>query len=396
MQEDSSIVPYFSVVIPTKGRSWIIKDTIQSVLQQSFSDFELLIIDNDDNDETMKVVSSFSDHRLVYIRTGGLSMSANWQIGINRSKGQFVILTADKTGIKQDGLLMLHCYTKLYNEINVFNYEYDTYYDEDNVYISRVFEVAPKLVSANELLSLLLDSKHAKFSHLSGRGYNSCIRREVLKRIRRKVGDVCVGFNPDYTIAYNLMMDGQNAIYIPFSPLLARMKSFKSDKHYGNGNAYTNKTSLFMSYLTDCTKSGLSYCDLVPIKAFVVYSVLLNDFFHVAAKWGKNYQFNKIEYYYFHYKETLYRKSFLVDVDDELMAIKKAISREQLSLRLKLNVIVAYLVLRSQLYGVYRFMERYILVRKFLSRLRSKGENIPDRKYSNFLECAISERCVLP
>ena len=52
----SNSIPYFSVVIPTYNREKFIKTAIDSVLNQSFEDFELLIVDDGSKDNTRSIV----------------------------------------------------------------------------------------------------------------------------------------------------------------------------------------------------------------------------------------------------------------------------------------------------------------------------------------------------
>ena len=57
---------FFSVIIPTYNRADSLKKSIQSVLNQSFSDFELLVMDDGSHDHTNDVVESFGDLRIIY------------------------------------------------------------------------------------------------------------------------------------------------------------------------------------------------------------------------------------------------------------------------------------------------------------------------------------------
>ena len=59
-------IPYFSVVIPTFNRADKLVVTLQSVLDQTFKDFELLVMDDGSTDHTSTVVSGFSDPRIKY------------------------------------------------------------------------------------------------------------------------------------------------------------------------------------------------------------------------------------------------------------------------------------------------------------------------------------------
>ncbi len=89
--------PFFSILLPTKNRSHLVGYAIRSVLQQDFTNFELIICDNDDDpDATRRVVKQYSDQRIKYIRTGGLDMIANWNTALNAATGQHVIVLEDK------------------------------------------------------------------------------------------------------------------------------------------------------------------------------------------------------------------------------------------------------------------------------------------------------------
>jgi glycosyltransferase involved in cell wall biosynthesis len=63
-----SINPFFSVVISTKNRSELVLRAVQSVLNQLFFDFELIVVDNASTDDTEEVLSSISDNRFFYVK----------------------------------------------------------------------------------------------------------------------------------------------------------------------------------------------------------------------------------------------------------------------------------------------------------------------------------------
>ncbi len=59
---------YFSVIIPTFNRAHSISKAIDSVLSQTFSDFELIIVDDASTDNTEAIVASFHDNRISYVK----------------------------------------------------------------------------------------------------------------------------------------------------------------------------------------------------------------------------------------------------------------------------------------------------------------------------------------
>ena len=63
------ITPLISILIPTYNRGDILKErAIKSVLQQTYLNFEVIIIDDDSNDGTFKTVSEVSDPRIKYVK----------------------------------------------------------------------------------------------------------------------------------------------------------------------------------------------------------------------------------------------------------------------------------------------------------------------------------------
>ena len=60
--------PTVSVIIPTYNRVHFLGETIQSVLNQTYQDFELIIADDGSTDNTEQLVKSFGSDRIKYIQ----------------------------------------------------------------------------------------------------------------------------------------------------------------------------------------------------------------------------------------------------------------------------------------------------------------------------------------
>ena len=76
MRDPSS--PRVSVVIPTYNMAHFLSEAIESVLQQSFRDFEIIVVDDGSTDNTSEVMAQFSS-RVKYVRreNGGPSAACN-------------------------------------------------------------------------------------------------------------------------------------------------------------------------------------------------------------------------------------------------------------------------------------------------------------------------------
>lgn len=88
-------MPKISVIITTFNRSQMLKKALESVLNQTYPDFELLILDNSSSDGTEEVVKSFKDSRIRYIKHNPLNISQARNLGIKESKGEFVAFLDD-------------------------------------------------------------------------------------------------------------------------------------------------------------------------------------------------------------------------------------------------------------------------------------------------------------
>lgn len=91
--------PYFSVVIPTYNRAAFIPAAIRSVLNQTFTDFEVVVVDDGSTDNTEDVVKPLMlDPRLRYFRKANAERAAARNFGVTVSRGQYInFLDSDDT-----------------------------------------------------------------------------------------------------------------------------------------------------------------------------------------------------------------------------------------------------------------------------------------------------------
>jgi glycosyltransferase involved in cell wall biosynthesis len=87
--------PLISIIIPAYNRGHLIKETLNSVLNQSYSQWECIVVDDGSTDNTRQVVEAFSekDARFRYFeRPGDLSKGANScrNFGFRKSSGTFI------------------------------------------------------------------------------------------------------------------------------------------------------------------------------------------------------------------------------------------------------------------------------------------------------------------
>ncbi len=83
--------PFFSIVIPTYNRAHIIADSLHSILQQEFTDWEVIVIDDASTDNTKEIVESFKETKFQYFRNEkNVERSISRNRGIEKSRGTYI------------------------------------------------------------------------------------------------------------------------------------------------------------------------------------------------------------------------------------------------------------------------------------------------------------------
>ena len=92
MPEDKLV----SIVLPTYNGSKYIRQSIDSCLNQTYKNLELIVVDDCSSDNTGDIVKSYSDARVIYIRNEkNLKLPSSLNVGFKKSKGSYLTWTSD-------------------------------------------------------------------------------------------------------------------------------------------------------------------------------------------------------------------------------------------------------------------------------------------------------------
>lgn len=105
-----------SVIIPTYNRPNLIVASLRSVLAQTYTDIEIIVVDGSDNDETRRQIFSSNEKRIKYFKVENISAANSRNIGIDEAKGDFVAFNDDDD---------VWCYDKIERQFDLFNKKYD-------------------------------------------------------------------------------------------------------------------------------------------------------------------------------------------------------------------------------------------------------------------------------
>ena len=116
--------PQISVIIPLYNKETIIERTIQSVLRQSFQNFELIIVNDGSTDGSMEVVRTFHDERIILVEqeNGGPGKARN--TGVANSHGDWILFLDADDELAEGALEHFETLIKHNNGIEMFCCEY--------------------------------------------------------------------------------------------------------------------------------------------------------------------------------------------------------------------------------------------------------------------------------
>lgn len=108
MSVNASAQPYFSIVISAYNRAFVLERTIRSCLEQTFPDFEIVIVDDGSEDDTASVVARIGDPRIVYERQQNAGASAARNRGGELARGLYVAFLDSDDAFLPGKLLAFH------------------------------------------------------------------------------------------------------------------------------------------------------------------------------------------------------------------------------------------------------------------------------------------------
>jgi glycosyltransferase involved in cell wall biosynthesis len=137
------MAPVVSVIIRTYNRALLLQKAITSVLNQTFQDFEIIVVNNYSTDNTIEVVKSFNDERIkiVNIRNRGI-IAKSHNVGLKESHGDYIAFLDDDD---------LWCPEKLEIQVEYLRKHLEYYLVYSNAWIVDETDVRKGLIMDLEL-----------------------------------------------------------------------------------------------------------------------------------------------------------------------------------------------------------------------------------------------------
>jgi glycosyltransferase involved in cell wall biosynthesis len=113
----------FSVIVPTYNRANLIQKTLNSVFDQSFNNYEIIVVDNGSTDNTLELLAPLEKEGKIKIIRNPINeeRSLSRNLGMQAAKGRFLTLLDSDDLMYRDGLKDAYEFTQLNPEIDFFH-----------------------------------------------------------------------------------------------------------------------------------------------------------------------------------------------------------------------------------------------------------------------------------
>lgn len=123
-----------SIVTASYNYEQYIGETVQSVVNQTYSDWELIIVDDCSTDNSVDVIKSFNDERIkLFVNEKNLGLKGTVKRGIKEAKGDWVVFLESDDKIMPDYLEKKIQITKKYPDVNLIFNDCEFFGDQDRV-----------------------------------------------------------------------------------------------------------------------------------------------------------------------------------------------------------------------------------------------------------------------
>jgi len=223
--------PFLSIVIPTRQRHETLNYTLQTILQQDFKDYEIIVSDNNSTCETRKVVECIGSKKIKYLRSDvDLSLSDSWELAISEARGEYVTIIADNDGFIDGSLrflknlIHLHQNPKLISLVkNTYNWPCLNSLNKNILYFYK--NPSLKIIDGKQLMKHVVED-NSKFFQLP-MIYNAIVHKSLIVAMKKPTGRVFNSVTPDVYSGFCLAYLSKRYLHLT-QPLTIAGNSAKS------------------------------------------------------------------------------------------------------------------------------------------------------------------------
>jgi glycosyltransferase involved in cell wall biosynthesis len=194
-------MPKFSICIPTWNRSRYLYWTLQTILAQSFQDYEIVISDNFSDDDTFQMIDKLNSPKIRYYHTGKpIAPVANWENAVRHALGERIILVGSDDGMLPYCLEAVN-FLMDYYKAPILRWNRIYYCWNDPTFQASQNQITLQQGGSNWLLTsqkVMREVASWKMDYtMLPMFYTACVDRELVDKLISKTGQIFWGSSAD-------------------------------------------------------------------------------------------------------------------------------------------------------------------------------------------------------
>lgn len=256
-------MPFFSVIIPLYNKENYIGNTLRCVLDQTFTDFEVIIVNDGSSDNGPEVAKQFDDKRIQIVEQANKGVSAARNLGIEKASGKLIALLDADDYWFPNHLEVLHDLHTDFPNAGMYCSRYKIKFAENNLY-------TPKLTAiSNDFRGIVPDFFHSS--------YVDRIAWTSIVAIPKEVFNTIGGFNTEVSNGQDLELWIKIAIQFP----IAISDSITAHYHYEISDSLA-KRNILNKKLMDFEQFSAAEKKNLSLKKFLdIYRIEYALHFHM-------------------------------------------------------------------------------------------------------------------
>lgn len=382
-------MPLFSIIIPTRQRAHLLRYALQSALDQTFSDFEIIVSNNGADPATEQVVAELRDSRVKYYFTDEvLSMPEHWEFALCKANGSWVTFLTDRY------ILTPYCLAKIAEIVQTTKTELvcwrnANYYHQSSQEVDRVNQL--EIPHVTQALTTI-DSRQALnyFYNLEQEGLIlpsvtlAFCNREIIGKLKKGGQKFFSGAALDFYSAIKMLSAVES--YTVYDGVLGIAGNCRESSS-GSSRVRGESTAKFFAEF-----KGQELLKYVPLKLRLPVNGIADALLNVKEELPERldqYKMNWKNYFRNCYLDIFIMESYGVDARQEKKHYLSVLLRQPLPIifsAAKFVMFRSFIVSLKKLankYGWFSFIKSYIERRRRKKMIVVRGE---DFGFNNILE----------
>lgn len=382
-------MPLFSIVIPVRDRANMLRYALQSVLNQTYGNYEVVVSDNCSSDNTGDVVREFNDGRIRYFRTDKvLPMHENYEFVFSKAKGDWVICLTSRFVMWRKALEIIASVIEEYKP-QLINWQYglyhtDTWFEPKRRNNMVLYPYDKKVTErySDDALRRMFNLSYHDFD-VPQAGYTA-YRQDLLKKIKQENEYIFLPPAPDRTSCVAVLGTTPKFYHINMPLMLSGVcgESNGASCIFGQGNEFLK----FLSEYKD-----IEIIKYTPLHINVAINHTADSVLRVKALQPERFshlELDFVEYFTRCFAEIMNRQVRGLDVKYEKNEIFNKLKLQPIGIRLR---VLMKIILKTplscfkQMIGPFNDDSKIL---RYLSYLVTKRQVIcgNDAGFSNILE----------